>query len=51
MKLSTTTPNAGKPDLSEHEEESVSLDDVLKRLLSAKPAPKPEAPSEADKEE
>ena len=29
-----------KPDLTEHEEESTPFDDVMRRLLEAKPAPK-----------
>jgi hypothetical protein len=33
-------PDIPKPDLSEHEEEAVPFDDVLRRLLEAKPAPK-----------
>lgn len=31
-------PNKPKPDLSEHEEESVPFDDVLRTLLKAKPS-------------
>ena len=34
-------PDTPKPDLSEHEEEAVPFDDVLRRLLEAKPQPKP----------
>lgn len=30
-----------KPDLAEHEEEAVPLDEVLRQLLNAKPAVKP----------
>lgn len=29
-----------KPDLTEHEEEAVPFDDVLRKLLAAKPAPR-----------
>lgn len=39
----TQTP---KPDLAEHEDEAVPFDQVMKKLLGAKPAPKtaPEEP-------
>ena len=30
---------APKPDLSEHEEEAAPFEDVMRKLLSAKPAP------------
>ena len=33
----TQTP---KPDLSDHEEEEVPFEDVLRKLLGAKPAPR-----------
>lgn len=33
----TQTP---KPDLSEHEEEGAPFEDVMRKLLAAKPAPK-----------
>lgn len=33
-------PKTPKPDLSEHEDEAVPLDDVLRTLLKAKPIPK-----------
>jgi hypothetical protein len=34
-----------KPDLTEHEEEIIPFDDVIKKLVEAKPAPKsPEPP-------
>jgi hypothetical protein len=36
-KSSTTAP---KPDLTEHEEEAVPFDEVMKKLVNAKPAPK-----------
>lgn len=39
----TKTP---KPDLSEHEEEAAPFEDVMRKLLAAKPAHKP--PSEAE---
>jgi hypothetical protein len=39
-----------KPDLSVHEEESVPFDEVMKKLVEAKPAPKkPEPPKEPKK--
>lgn len=31
---------APKPNLSEHEEEATLFDDVMRKLLDAKPAPK-----------
>ena len=38
----TQTP---KPDLSEHEDEAIPFDQVMKKLAEAKPAPKkPETP-------
>ena len=39
-----------KPDLSEHEEEAIPFDDVLRRLLAAKPAPKAAPPVEPEAE-
>lgn len=39
-------PSPPKPDLSEHEEEAVPFDDVLRKLVTAKPAPPREAPPE-----
>jgi hypothetical protein len=33
-----------KPDLTEYEEENVPLEEVLKRLVEAKPVPKPPIP-------
>lgn len=49
-------PDKPKPDLSEHEEESVPFDDVLRRLLKAKPShgkpsEKPSSDDKGDKEE
>jgi len=41
----TDTP---KPDLAEHEEETVPLDDVLRQLLNAKPAIKQQEPASPD---
>jgi hypothetical protein len=40
-----------KPDLSEHEEEAIPFDEVMRRLLAAKPVPKapsPPAPPEPE---
>ncbi len=34
-----------KPDLTEYEEEDVPLDEVLRRLIEAKPEPKPVEPN------
>jgi hypothetical protein len=42
------TEKPSKPDLTEYEEEETPLDDVLRRLLSAKPAPKPVEPENAN---
>jgi len=40
----TETP---KPDLIEHEDEAVPFDEVMKKLIQAKPAPKkPEPPKQ-----
>ena len=36
--------NSEKPDLSDHEEEAAPFDDVLRKLLAAKPAPRKAAP-------
>ena len=36
-----------KPDLSEHEEEAVPFDEVMKKLVKAKPAKKPEQRKDA----
>ena len=42
----THTP---KPDLTEHEDESVPFDEVMKKLVQAKPASKkPEPPKKPD---
>jgi hypothetical protein len=38
-----------KPDLSEYEEERVPLDDVLKRLVEAKPASSEKSQSKKEK--
>lgn len=40
----TRTPKPEKPDLSEHEEEGVPFDEVMKKLVEAKPAPKKPEP-------
>ncbi len=44
----TQTP---KPDLSDHEEEAVPFDDVLRKLLTAKPASRKPAPDSQASEE
>jgi len=38
-------PQTPKPDLSEHEEEAVSFDEIMQKLVKAKPAPKKIEPS------
>ncbi len=39
-----------KPDLTEHEDEAVPFDEVMKKLAQAKPAPKkPEPPKQPEK--
>jgi hypothetical protein len=44
----TQTP---KPDISEHEEETVPFDEVMKRLVEAKSTPeKPEPPKRKENE-
>ncbi len=35
-----STTKTPKPDLSEHEEEAVPFDEVMQKLVKAKPAPK-----------
>ena len=42
------TQQAPKHDLSEHEEEQVPFDDVMRRLLSAKPVPKSSEPRDPE---
>ena len=42
----TDTP---KPDLSDHEEEAAPFDDVLRKLLAAKPAPRSASDNQAPK--
>jgi len=42
---------APKPDLSEHEEEAAPFEDVMRKLLSAKPTPtKPSHPEPEEPE-
>ncbi len=36
-----------KPDLSEHEDEAIPFDQVIKKLVEAKPAPKKQEPKPA----
>jgi len=38
LKVTSMTEKPSKPDLAEYEEEETPLDDVLRRLFSAKPA-------------
>ncbi|MDE1882849.1 MAG: hypothetical protein KGH70_02625 [Rhodospirillales bacterium] len=46
----TQKPKPEKPDLSEHEEEAVPFDEVMQKLLKAKPEPKKaEQPKEPKK--
>ncbi len=40
-----------KPDLSDHEEEAAPFDDVLRKLLTAKPAPRKPVPDSQVSEE
>ena len=48
--LMTQKPKPEKPDLSEHEEEAVPFDEVMQKLLKAKPEPKKaEQPKEPKK--
>jgi hypothetical protein len=42
--------NAPKPDLSDHEEEAIPFDDVMRQLLTAKPAHRPAEPPPAKPE-
>ena len=42
--------NSPKPDLSDHEEEAAPFDDVLRTLLSAKPAPRSAPDNQAPKD-
>jgi hypothetical protein len=44
---SSDTARSPKPDLTEHEDAAVPFDDVLRQLLSAKPAVKPSEPTPA----
>ena len=39
--------NSPKPDLSDHEEEATPFDDVLRKLLTAKPAPRSASDNQA----
>jgi hypothetical protein len=43
----TTTP---KPDLSDHEEEATPFDDVLRKLMAAKPVHRPASDNQAPDE-
>jgi hypothetical protein len=38
-----------KPDLTEHEEEAVLLDEMIKKLVETKPAPKKPEPKPDEK--
>jgi len=40
MSKSEPMTHPHKPDLSEHEEEAIPFDEVMKKLIEAKPAPK-----------
>lgn len=40
MSKSPTTAKSFKPDLSEHEEEAVPCDELMQKLVKAKPVPK-----------
>ena len=42
--------NFPKPDLSDHEEEAAPFDDVLRKLLAAKPAPRSAPDNQAPKD-
>ena len=44
-------PKPEKPDLSEHEEEAVPFDEVMQKLVKAKPAPKKTEPSKKERKE
>jgi len=46
LKVTSMTEKPSKPDLTEYEEEETPLGDVLRRLLSAKPAPKEPEPKD-----